>query len=848
MATPLEKIPLEIFWWREKGSSKKRETRVPTNIHLDLLAAGEIPDPFHGMNERDVQWVHDKEWVYGCSFKLPKAKQGERIDLVFDGLDTFADVALNSNHILSADNMFIPYRVDITKLVKDENALEITFRSAYEISEDIRRRRGNIVCWNGHYGRPYVRKAQYHFGWDWGPSLVTCGPWKPIYIERYMDKIEDVRIEIDISHDLSRAKVDVHVSPANDRESTFIHVQMKNFKNQIVEATNIEALYWSFEINRPELWFPLHAGAQPLYSTVVQLLQKDGTVLDTATKSFGIRKIELVRDHDDIGSTFYFRVNNVPIFAGGTNWIPGDSFLPRITPDRYRRWIQMAAKGNQNIIRIWGGGIYEDDAFYDECDRQGVLVWQDFCFACAQYPADPEFRKSVEKEATAAIQRLRHHPCLALLAGNNEDYQVANEALKHDMKMPPEQWLNSEFPARYIYERLLPSLVQQHAPWINYWPGSPFGGVDNNSDRTIGDVHIWNVSSGMLVPYQRYPDLTARFVSEFGMLSCPHHKTVTENFFGKSKDRHPQSESFEFHCKASSYEKRMFTCMGEQFRLSFDLKEYVYLTQLLQSEAMSFAFRGWRRAFSGRRCGGAIAWQLNDCWPASSWALVDYYERPKPAYYTIARALTPLTVGVMRKYRFNPNPNLQHEALCNGRTKADAANVIAHATPHVYPPKDSTYSVWICNSKSGAHEVMVELRFVSNATGEDVRDPVRKKVSAVPNDTTEVFTGEVPGNEEEEPVVLAARLMDEEGVTISRDTDWPQPLKHFTFEDRNLHIHQDGETLTISAGRPVKGLVLQNADVQWSDNCIDVVPGDEQRIVGRGLAEKAEWIHYAMND
>ena len=326
--------------------------------------------------------------------------------------------------------MFVPYRIDITSLLEEENILEIEFRSAYNVSEKIRRQRGDLVCYNGHYGRPYVRKAQYNFGWDWGPSLITCGPWKPVFIERYSNRIEDVRIEVDLTEDLSHAQVEVHVTPTNAGADTFAHVQVTDANGRMVEAATVTAFAWTFEVQQPQLWYSRDLGAQPMYTATIQLSRNDGVVLDTTKKSFGVRRIDLVKDADSNGSTFYFKVNNLPIFAGGNNWIPGDSFLPRMTPDRYRRWVEFATKGNHNIMRVWGGGIYEDDSFYDECDRQGILVWQDFCFACAQYPADEVFRDSVKSEAIAAVRRLRNHPCLALLAGNNEDYPLANDACK----------------------------------------------------------------------------------------------------------------------------------------------------------------------------------------------------------------------------------------------------------------------------------------------------------------------------------------------------------------------------------------------------------------------------------
>lgn len=506
--------------------------------------------------------------------------------------------------------MFVPHRIDVGKYLQSTNTLKIIFESAFNKGEAIRNERGNLLCWNGHYSRVYVRKAQYHYGWDWGPSLVTCGPWKPITLERYTCQIIDVRLEVVLSEDFKTANVTIDAEIDTNAAGCIIEASLIDPSGNILSTTHLSGLSDTIDIPNPKLWYPFSHGEQPLYQMQIKVVSNSGDALASVTKSFGIRRIQVIQSPLEEGSTFYFEVNNIPIFMGGSNWIPGDSFLPRMNPERYKRWIDLAVRGNHNMLRVWGGGIYEDNAFYNECDRRGVLVWQDFCFACGQYPSDTKFVDSVKAESVAALKRLRNHPSLAILAGNNEDYQVANEGLHHDMKSLESEWTNSTFGARLTYERVLPDLVKEHAPWITYWPGSPFGGEDNNSDRTIGDVHIWNVSSGMLLPYQRYPEVAGRFVSEFGMLSCPHMETIKASFSGDSTDLHPQSEEFEFHCKASSYEKRMFTCMGENFRLSFDLETYVYLTQLLQSESMGFAFRGWRRKFEGRECGGALVWQV----------------------------------------------------------------------------------------------------------------------------------------------------------------------------------------------------------------------------------------------
>ncbi|OCL02433.1 glycoside hydrolase family 2 protein [Glonium stellatum] len=799
------------------------------SIHLDLMSERLIPDPFVGMNEKTVQWVHLKDWVYECAFPIPEVKLEEWVDLVFEGLDTFALATLNDQVILKSNNMFVPYRVNVSKLLKPMNILRIVFESPYIKGEEILKDRGQRVCWNGHYSRIYLRKAQYHFGWDWGPSLVTCGPWKPIFLEKYTSRIKNFRVDSHVAEDLQSAIISVSVEAEPFSKDHKMNVVIIGPDGNPVPVQEDDLGQRLAKLIAPQLWYPHTHGEQPLYVIRITVTSSSGEVLDTSTKTIGLRRIQLIQTPLKEGSTFYFAVNNVPIFMGGSNWIPGDNFLPRMDADRYSRWIDLVVKGKQNMLRVWGGGIYEQDEFYDECDRRGVLVWQDFCFACGQYPADAEFLQNVTEEAVAALERLRSHPSLVILAGNNEDYQClrqADDIVNHDMSMPESEWLTSTFPARHIYERLLPDIVREQAPGTIYWPGSPWGGEDNNTDRTIGDVHLWNVSSGMLVPYQRYPDLAGRFVSEFGMLSCPHVDTIKKTFFGDSKDFHPQSEAFEFHCKANSYEKRMFTCMGENFRMSFELARYVYLSQLLQSEAMGWAFRGWRRKFEGKECGGALVWQTNDSWPVTSWSIIDYFERPKPAYFVISRALAPLAVGVVRK------------------PLAGAAGIVAHSTPHIYPPRKSNFSVWVANATEKEYFCTVELKFISIESGVETRTAQHEKIGAKATGTTEVIMGECP---EDEPTVLSARLINESGEVVAREADWPQPLKYITFPDRELEVAVRGEEVVVRARRPVKGLVFLNG-IGWSDNCLDVIPGDEQRVSAKGLTENIEYIYYGKDE
>ena len=492
-----------------------RETQgFPTEIPLDLLHHGIIPDPFIGKQENDVQWVGESPWTYRTEFCPPmKPTHGssQKNVLVFEGLDTYATVVLNGETIWRSENMFLPFRVEVTdKLLRgEENVLEITFDSTFLIGKRLieKHPKHRWGCWNGDPSRLAVRKAQYHYGWDWGPTLLTCGPWKPIYLETYRSRISDLFFRTEISDSLDSATVIAKL----DFEGQADHVKFTLSIDGIYVASCTETLGSShtaeaaMRTNKPKLWYPHRYGDQPLYvltTTLSASIRGYNVILDTRSKRFGLRKATVVQRklNDAPGTTFMFEINNKPLFCGGSNWIPAHSFQTLLNPNHYRDWVKLAVDGNQVMLRVWGGGIYEHDAFYEACDEMGVLVWQDFLFACGNYPAaDVDFVKSVEKEAIANVKRLRHHPCIVLWAGNNEDYQYCEtEDLDYDPQdQDPSNWLKSTFPARYIYEKTLKNVVAELVPDTYYHFGSPYGGKDT-TDPTVGDLHQWNVWHGKL--------------------------------------------------------------------------------------------------------------------------------------------------------------------------------------------------------------------------------------------------------------------------------------------------------------------------------------------------------------
>jgi beta-mannosidase len=779
---------------------------VPGTVHQDLLAAARIPDPFLGLNENEVQWVGEVDWLYKCAFELPADfEDADEIVLCLDGLDTFATIWLNEMEILTSDNMFVPQRIRVASLLHPgSNELRILFTSAWRRGKELERQYGERFVWNGDASRVYVRKAQYHYGWDWGPTLLTAGIWKPIRLEAYSARIADLHCPVIVADDLQSATLPVQVmlETSNAFSDLMAHLKIYAPAGEIVADAQIPVtdtrLQHTFRLTSPQLWWPNGYGEQPLYRLEITL-QRGTEELDRQETRLGLRRLQLVQHalEDEAGSSFFFEVNNTPVFCGGANWIPADSFTPRVTSERYRAWVQLAASAHMTMLRVWGGGIYEDEAFYTACDELGLLVWQDFMFGCGLYPAHEAFQESVRAEAEEAVRRLRHHPSLVIWAGNNEDYGVAKSRHVYDPAFEGD-FTQTAFPARAIYEQLLPDICAQLDPTRPYWRGSPYGGADGGDDRTIGDQHIWSIWHGA-VPYQDYPRFAGRFVSEFGMEAFPVMETIAS--FASPSEFYPQSRTLDFHNKDAGGPRRIAPYLIENVRIVADLEGYIYLTQFVQSEALTAAYRGWRRRWSGpgrEYTAGALVWQLNDCWPVTSWAIVDYYQRPKPAYYSIRRELAPLVVGLART-------------------------------------SQKTISAWVVSGLDIVGNAELEVRtwaFDGTLVSEE-----RRQIALVPNQSVE--QGEFV-SERSDTYIVAARLF-KDGNVVARANLWPEPFKYLTLPDPAITIERlDANTLRVSARRPAKGVWLTAKDsVIWNDNMLDLTPDDPQIVIAQNLNEDA---------
>jgi beta-mannosidase len=484
---------------------RKAPYRSTTPKKLTNPISPRISDPFLNTNELPAKSIASKSWLYRLSLPTPP-QTTKSTDLVFSGLDTFATVILNGKVILQTSNMHLSHRVPITLLLNQNgapNVLEITFDSALLQGRELVKAHAE----HQHFARQTedsripVRKAQYHWGWDWGPILVTAGPWRPVWLEMYDVRVEDVWVRYALADGLEACSGRIFARMVGVTEGTEVRLCLSSWGGivvfEAVARTDGEGLAEAaFSIEDAKLWYPLGYGPQHRYELSAKV-HSNGIVSASSSKLIGFRTCELVQEPDDNGRSFYFRINGVDIFCGGSCWIPGDSFLSEITPERYYDWIKLLAASNQIMIRVWGGGIYEDDAFFDVCDELGILVWHDFAFACGNYPVYASFLVSVEREVRQNVRRTRSHPSLVIWAGNNEDYQVLERyKLEYDPKSrDPEAWLKTTFPARYTYEYFLPKLLEEEAPGTLYHPGSPWGDHRHSADPSVGDIHQWDSKS-----------------------------------------------------------------------------------------------------------------------------------------------------------------------------------------------------------------------------------------------------------------------------------------------------------------------------------------------------------------
>ena len=646
--------------FRQGGAKEWLPASVPGGVHTDLLASNKIPDPFVADNEKKVQWIAESDWEYRRTFSVEKnlARQ-ERQFLVCDGLDTLAEVSLNGRPLGKADNMYRRWSWEVGGLLKaGENELRIVFRAPVGFIK-ARQAEKPLLGGGDIPGGPHLRKAPCQWGWDWGPKLPPIGIWKDIRLEGYsLARLEDVHIRQ--SHTGGKVTVRAEVSVRQWKESGLqvtLKITAPDGKVQTVKVEpvrdhdGVPFCNLQSEIKNPQLWWPNEfpspslgaGGSQSLYKVEV-ILESGRSVLDSQTFQVGLRTLELRREPDRWGESFTFVVNGVPIFAKGADWIPADSFPTRISDASMEQLIHDAAAAHMNMLRVWGGGFYEEERFYDLCDRYGILVWQDFTFACGVYPEDEAFAENVRVEAVENVRRLRHRASLALWCGNNEMEQGWVDWKWNDPEDPVVQSLKAGYDR--MFHRLLPAVVAAEDPDRPYWPSSASSGVafTNPNGQVRGDTHYWEVWHGRK-PFTAYREQFPRFMSEFGFQALPPYKTVQT--YAAPEDQNMTSYVMEHHQRSGSGNGLMVGQMTDTFRMPRDFQSLVYLSMVLQAEGIRYGVEHWRR--NRERVSGTLIWQLNDCWPVASWSSIDYFGRWKALHYAARRFYAPVLLSIEDK-------------------------------------------------------------------------------------------------------------------------------------------------------------------------------------------------------
>jgi beta-mannosidase len=779
--TSYRNLSSENWLFNKQGETIKHIATIPGTVHTDLYENQLIPDPFYGANERQLQWIENENWEYESTFSLSEKEiSNENIELEFDGLDTYATVYINGKMVLEADNMFRKWLISAKNhLKKGKNHLKIVFLSAVQKGKE---EAAKLPYTLPEKERVFVRKAQYQFGWDWGPRFVTAGIWKKVQLKFWNSaKIESVNYDQKVLNE-SVADLDF-IFTINAEKSGMYQIKLgqKLFPFELKKGQNQVKIPLS--IPNPILWWSNGLGVPHQYVFHFSL-EQSRKIIDNKELKIGLRTIELIQDKDEFGTSFYFKLNGKPVFMKGANYIPPDSFIPKQTLSSYHETIQNARKANMNMLRVWGGGVYADDVFYNACDANGILVWQDFMFACAMYPGDEKFLENIKQEVIDNVNRLQNHPSIALWCGNNENDEGWNnwgwqKQFNYSKADSTQIWNDYKKVFQELIPQTLDSILSKEKNL--YWPSSPSIGWGRKESLTQGDSHYWGVWWGK-EPFEMYKKKVGRFMSEYGFQGMPNLETLQKVI--AKEDFNFTSEAFKNHQKHPTGFETITEYMTRDFPVPTSMEKYNYVSQLLQAYGMKIAIEAHRLAKP--YCMGSLYWQLNDCWPVTSWSTLDYYGNWKAAHYQVKESFAPILLAVTEN--------------------ADG------------------YSIIGSNDNLEVKEVLVTAKLL-DFSGNELWTASKECVLNVERNTTcmQILNTELPKFVKEK-TVLQIEFTSNQKKTVAHHY-FVKP-KELQLEQPTIEVKIVGETLIeLKTNTLAKNVYLQAKDTFFEENYFDLIPG-----------------------